>query len=287
MIATYSLNKFFAHKQVLNNINLNFKAGERIALLGQNGSGKTTFIRCLLGLYKFDGQIMVNGIDILKNRTNALEHITFVPQLPPPIKNTIEEILFLNEHLAGINTNHVSKISEDLGLNIDKIKKQAFKNLSGGMKQKFLIACSLARNSNILIFDEPTANLDSNARTVFFEYLKKISNEKLLLLTSHRVDELSEIITRTVEFDFGEVSMDEVFSSVTMKGSTRFLFQINFFRLTPLLEAALKDLGFIKEKTNSFVWSANISNDEKFRTQSLIARYCNFIKEIKMEEISK
>ena len=93
LISVDQLTKSFKKTTVIQNLTNGFKAGERIALVGQNGAGKTTLIRCILGLYKYDGTIEVLGMNPRKDREIILQNIGFVPQIPPPIKMTVGEIL--------------------------------------------------------------------------------------------------------------------------------------------------------------------------------------------------
>lgn len=84
MIQLNSLKKTFRRTPVLRGINLDFADGDRVALVGSNGAGKTTLVRCLLGQYTFEGNVLVNGLSPRENRREVLKHVGFVPQLPPP-----------------------------------------------------------------------------------------------------------------------------------------------------------------------------------------------------------
>ena len=89
--------------------------------------------------------------------------------------------------------------------------KKSFFKLSGGMKQKLLIAISLARKSNIIIYDEPTANLDPKARDDFYRLLKQNEDEKVLLFVTHRLEEVRDLVNRQIYMDLGTVVSDERF----------------------------------------------------------------------------
>ena len=86
---------------------------------------------------------------------------------------------------------------------------KSFFKLSGGMKQKMLIAISLAKKSNIIIYDEPTANLDPKARDDFYRLLKQNEDDKILLFVTHRLDEVKDIVNRQVYMDLGKIISDE------------------------------------------------------------------------------
>ena len=93
----------------------------------------------------------------------------------------------------------------DLKPNLNK----SFFKLSGGMKQKMLIAISLAKKSNILIYDEPTANLDPKARDNFYRLLKTDEQDKLALFVTHRIEEVKKIVNREIYMDLGTIVSDK------------------------------------------------------------------------------
>ena len=88
---------------------------------------------------------------------------------------------------------------------------KSFFKLSGGMKQKLLIAISLAKKSNIIIYDEPTANLDPKARDDFYRLLEQNEDQKTLLFVTHRLEEVKELVNRQIYMDMGKIVSDEIF----------------------------------------------------------------------------
>ncbi len=209
MIEIKNLEKTFNKVQVIKNLDIHFNAGDRIALIGQNGAGKTTLIRCILGLYTFEGELNVMGKDPRKDREGILRDIGFVPQLPPPLKMTVAEILDFFSIVTDTQKDKFIRIANDLKLDIEAHFNKPFLKLSGGMKQKLLVSLALARNPKILLMDEPSANLDPEAREVLFRYLKELPQDTLMILSSHRVDEIKSLVNRMVEMDLGKVVIDQ------------------------------------------------------------------------------
>ncbi len=194
----------------LDNVTVNIESGDHIAIMGPNGAGKTTLVRALLGYYHLNsGTIAVNGYDPVKNRTKVLEQIGFIPQLPPPIKLSCEELINFVEKSSRCKKEDIVKNSDRMGLDIRKNMGKSFFKLSGGMKQKLLIAIAASKNSKILIFDEPTANLDPDGREHFYQLLEELDKEKTTLFISHRLDEIEHLINRTIYMDLGEIVKDE------------------------------------------------------------------------------
>lgn len=209
IIAINNLTKAFKKTKVIEGLSHDFKRGERIALIGQNGAGKTTLIRCILGLYKFEGSIEVLGMNPREEREKILQNIGFVPQIPPPIKMTVGEMLTFFSTLTNTNQKEFIGISENLGLDIQSNINKPFMKLSGGMKQKLLVSFALGRKPKILLMDEPAANLDPKARDILFDYLHKFRKDALMIISSHRVDEVQNLVTRLIEMDMGEIVVDK------------------------------------------------------------------------------
>ena len=210
MIKTEKLTKKFKKTIILNQLDLEINKGERVALIGQNGAGKTTLIRVLLGHYVHEGSVAIFGLNPRNHRVKILDRIGFVPQLPPPIQMTVEELVsFSAETSEKSSSQKIQDHAANLGLDIVKNGKKTFQKLSGGMKQKLLISLALAREPEILIMDEPAANLDPQGRQAFFLYLTRKMRDTTMLLSSHRVDEVLNLITRIVELDFGKIVQDE------------------------------------------------------------------------------
>jgi len=209
LIAVDRLTKSFKKTAVIENLSRDFKAGERIALVGQNGAGKTTLIRSILGLYKYDGSIKVLGMNPRKEREKILQNIGFVPQIPPPIKMTVGEMLDFFGILTDTDKQKFINISENLGLDVKSNLQKPFMKLSGGMKQKLLVSFALGRSPKILLLDEPAANLDPKARTILFEYLHKFDKNTLMIISSHRIDEVETLVNRLIEMDMGKIVIDK------------------------------------------------------------------------------
>jgi len=201
--------KNFRKTNVINDLNCNFSEGDRIALIGQNGAGKTTLIRSILGLYKFEGKIEVLGLNPRTERRELLKNIGFVPQIPPPIKMTVAEMLSFFSKLTDTDRDEFVKISENLGLDLKNNLNKPFKALSGGMKQKLMVSFALGRKPKILLMDEPAANLDPKAREILFEYLHDFDKNALMIISSHRTDELESLVNRVIEMDLGKIILDK------------------------------------------------------------------------------
>ena len=210
MIEINNVSKKFGNALSLDNLTLTFKKDDCIALMGPNGAGKTTLIRLILGYYHpSSGTVLVNGLNPIQERIRVLQNISFVPQLPPPIKLNLDELISYACKSTKIERDAILHFAKEMELDIEPNLNKSFFKLSGGMKQKMLIAISLARQSEIIIYDEPTANLDPKARHNFHRLLKNEARAKTALFVTHRIDEMQELVNRQIYMDLGKVLTDE------------------------------------------------------------------------------
>ena len=210
LVSVKNVSKKFLGVNVLDDVSLDINSGERVAMMGPNGAGKTTLIRAILGFYHINkGTISVNGFDPIKQRVKVLENISFIPQLPPPIKISLDEMISFITKSSNISRELIFEESERMDLDLKKNLHKQFFKLSGGMKQKLLIAIALSKKSSLLVFDEPTANLDPKARDHFYRLLQELDKECSTLFITHRLDEIKELVNRQIYMDLGKIVEDE------------------------------------------------------------------------------
>jgi ABC-2 type transport system ATP-binding protein len=212
MIKVTNLTKKFGSNISLDSVSCELKKNESIALMGANGAGKTTLVRSIMGYYHpNEGEVLINGLNPIKNRLDVLDHISFVPQLPPPIRLSISELIEYIGVSAKVDGELIKHYANEMRLDISANMNKSFFKLSGGMKQKLLIAISLAKKSDIIIYDEPTANLDPKARDDFYRLLKQNEEDKVLLFVTHRLEEVKDLVNRQIYMDLGKIVSDERF----------------------------------------------------------------------------
>ncbi len=210
MIQVTNLTKKFASHVSLDNISVEFNKNDHVALMGPNGAGKTTLIRSIMGYYHPNsGEVLINGFNPIKERIEVLDAISFVPQLPPPIKLNLDELMKYIQTSSNVDKEQIMHYANEMKLDIKSNLYKSFFKLSGGMKQKMLIAISLAKKSEIIIYDEPTANLDPKARDDFYRLLEENEKEKISLFVTHRLDEVKDIVNRQIYMDLGKIISDE------------------------------------------------------------------------------
>lgn len=282
MIQFKNIAKTFRKARVLNGIDLEIGIGERVALIGSNGAGKTTLIRCLLGEYTHDGDVRIAGLDPREHRTEVLGKIGFVPQLPPPLKMPVGQLIDFSASLCGTDPARIHAIAERLGLDVASILTRQFVRLSGGMKQKLLIAIALGRDAQVLIMDEPAANLDPEARKIFFDLLAERQENVTMIISSHRLDEVSALVNRVIEMDMGQVVLDDrVADDVSLSG--QIACRIVIKREEPAFTKAIEAWQFSRS-ADGLVWEGEIAGPDRLRFHGMVARYIALVADISMQE---
>lgn len=208
MITMARITKRFGRVTALDDVTLSIATGERVAFVGANGSGKTTLLRALLGLVRFEGRITIAGADVAREPEVALRSVAYIPQIAPPIEAPVVEVVRATSAVRAIPEERTWERAAHLGLDVGLARGKRFRDLSGGMKQKLLAAMALATGAPVLVCDEPTANLDGKARAAFFELLADRPRGSIVVLCSHRVEEVRALVERVVELSDGKVARD-------------------------------------------------------------------------------
>ena len=283
MIQFKNVAKTFRKARVLDGISLDIALGERVALIGSNGAGKTTLIRCLLGEYTHDGSVAIGGLDPRANRTAVLGQIGFVPQLPPPLKMPVGQLIDFSASLCGTDPQRIHAIAKRLGLDIESILTRQFVRLSGGMKQKLLIAIALGRDAKVLVMDEPAANLDPEARKIFFDLLAERLEDATMIISSHRLDEVSSLVNRVIEMDMGKVVLDDRVADDTGLASM-YDVHLTLTRPDAAIAKALSGWSFA-DRGEGVQWHGQVPGPDRLRFLGMVSRYVGLVSRIEMAEV--
>ena len=205
MIEIKNIYKKFGKLEVLNDVNLTFKKGECIALIGPNGCGKTTLIKSILGMViPTQGDILFDQKSILK-KYRYREQIGYMPQIGRyPVYMKVGQIIEMIKKIR----NSESDLDEDLikAFELEKIFDKQMRTLSGGTTQKVSAVLAFLFNPDVLILDEPTAGLDPLASEILKDkIIKEREKGKLILITSHLLSELDDMISQIIFMQDGKV----------------------------------------------------------------------------------
>lgn len=219
MISVEKVWKSYGGRPVLQGAAFSLARGQRLALVGPNGSGKTTLMRCLLGLVAYEGKISVDGLDPLREHAQTQRLVAYVPQRAPALPVPVGELVAFWAAVRKRDREQLITSAELLGLGVVSIYNQPFPSLSGGMQQKLLAAMALASDCPVLLLDEPTANLDPQARAAFFSALSEKSPAPTLILSSHRLEEIRRLVDRVLVLREGRVAFDDPLESFLANAS--------------------------------------------------------------------
>jgi ABC-2 type transport system ATP-binding protein len=273
MITISHLSKHFEKRPVIDDLSLTVSASDRIALVGSNGAGKTTLFRCLLGHYTYTGRIAFDAARAGRRDADVLSRIAFVPQLPPPLRMPVGELLAFASGTGGASRSDMGAIAERLGINLDEVARRQFYRLSGGQKQKILITIALARRAELLIFDEPAANLDPVARRAFIDLLST-RKDCAMLIASHRLEEVAPLVNRVIELDSGKIALDDAVAD-RLKTGDLLNCSVSLHAAHEPFSRMMKEWNFTAVSGLSF--TGQVPAAEAFRFLSVMSRYAGII----------
>jgi len=202
--------------RVLKGVNLRFEPGERVAILGRIGSGKSTILRLLAGLYQpSEGMVEVDGIDLRQiDPADYRARVGFVSQEPRLFHGSLRENVLLGR--AHVDTSRLAEVARLTGLDrMIAAHPQGWELpvgemgglLSGGQRQLVALARCLVTQPQILLMDEPTSSMDAQSEVQFLRQLREAVGNRTLIMVTHRPAVL-ELVNRVVVVDAGKLVMD-------------------------------------------------------------------------------
>jgi len=189
---------------ILRSVSFDVHEREFVSVLGPNGSGKSTLLKLILGLLKpGKGEIRIYG----QRPDKARRMVGYMPQhahLDPHFPATVTDVVLMGRIDSSKFLGFYSRADKAAAIEaLEKVdlagcRNRPFSDLSGGQRQRALIARALAGDPRILIMDEPTAGLDSNAEAHLYELLRELNKEKTIMLVSHDVGVVSKLVDSVV-----------------------------------------------------------------------------------------
>ena len=208
-IVIRNLSKKFKDNLVLDNVNLKFESGNIYGLVGENGSGKSVLLKLICSFYiPSNGEILIDNINYCDNSSfpNNLRAFIDEPSFYPE-KTGLENLKELAKIQNKINEEKIIEALKIVNLYEEKDKK--FYEYSMGMKQKLGIASVIMENPDIMIFDEPFNGVDEKSREKIIDYLKRIKNKKIIIVSSHVKEDINKLCDKIYCFEKGTIKLNE------------------------------------------------------------------------------
>lgn len=234
MLKLKKVSKFYYSKGMVatgfTKVSLDFNIGEFIAITGESGSGKSTLLNVISGLDSYEeGEMYINGeetshytekdYEIYRKKYigNIFQNFNLITSYT--VYQNVELVLLINGYKRKEVKQKVLDIIKEVGLT--KYKNTKVSKLSGGQKQRVAIARCLAKETPVIIADEPTGNLDSKSAASVLKLLNEISKNKLVIVVTHNYDQVEDYVTRKITMHDGRVIEDTKLKETTSQENVR------------------------------------------------------------------
>ena len=212
MIKVKNLCKSYGEVEAVKTINFELNDGEVVGFLGANGAGKSTTLKIITGyLTPTSGTVSIQGKNILTNAHEIQKEIGYLPELNPLYgEMRVYDLLHFTAQIRNISGNNfkksLSRVVEQCGL--QGVIHKNISECSKGYKQRIGLACAMIHNPKILILDEPVTGLDPNQNVEIRTLIKTLGKEKLVLMSSHILQEIQATVNRIIIINKGEIVAD-------------------------------------------------------------------------------
>lgn len=265
-IEVKGVTKMYGAQRAVDNLSFLVAQGEIVGFLGPNGAGKSTTMKMITGYLQPDsGQILVSGIDVAQQPLEVKKKIGYLPE-----SNALYYEMFVREYLLFMADVHqvnnkkerVEEVITTVGLTRESSKKIG--QLSKGYKQRVGLAAALLHNPEVLILDEPTSGLDPNQIVEIRQVIKEAGKNKIVLFSSHILQEVEAICDRVIIINRGVLVADDSLINL-QRTSTANLVKVQFKE--PLEVEWLKRLPAVQavNKIDTYNWSLETDNPEAVR----------------------
>jgi ABC-2 type transport system ATP-binding protein len=235
MVEVKNLVKHFGAIRAVDGVTFSVKRGEILGFLGPNGAGKSTTMKMITGfLPPTDGTAVVDGFDVRKAPLEVKSRIGYLPESSPSYHEmTVEEFLGFIAEIRGIApAARRARIEEVLGMcRLKEVRRQVIETLSKGFKQRVGFAQAVLHDPPVLILDEPTDGLDPNQKHEVRRIIAGMAKDKVIVLSTHILEEVDAICTRVIIIARGKVVVDETPDQLRARGTSGRLDEV-FRKLT-------------------------------------------------------
>jgi ABC-2 type transport system ATP-binding protein len=267
-VVVRGLTKTYGEQKAVDNISFSINTGEIVGFLGPNGAGKSTTMKMITGYLEPNaGDINVSGVDVKNSPFDAKKKIGYLPE-----SNALYYDMYVREYLGFIADVHqisnkqqaINNVIEQVGLTPESKKRVG--QLSKGYKQRVGLAAALLHDPEVLILDEPTSGLDPNQIVEIRNVIKEQGKNKLVLFSSHILQEVEAICDRVIIINKGKIVADDKLANLHQR-STSSIVRAQFKEA--LEQEWLRRLAGVKSvnKIDTYTWSIETDDAEKVRIE--------------------
>jgi ABC-2 type transport system ATP-binding protein len=267
-VVVRGLTKTYGDQKAVDNISFSINTGEIVGFLGPNGAGKSTTMKMITGYLEPNaGDINVSGVDVKNSPFDAKKKIGYLPE-----SNALYYDMYVREYLGFIADVHqisnkqqaINNVIEQVGLTPESKKRVG--QLSKGYKQRVGLAAALLHDPEVLILDEPTSGLDPNQIVEIRNVIKEQGKNKLVLFSSHILQEVEAICDRVIIINKGKIVADDKLANLHQR-STSSIVRAQFKEA--LEQEWLRRLAGVKSvnKIDTYTWSIETDDAEKVRIE--------------------
>ncbi len=257
------ITKIYGTQKAVDNISFSVKKGEIVGFLGVNGAGKSTTMKMLTGFVKpTSGEIFINDIDVVKNPIEAQKHIGYLPEHNPLYLDMyVREYLEFQAEIHKTDKQQINEVIEKVDLTPEVHKKIG--QLSKGYRQRIGLASAILHNPDVLILDEPTTGLDPNQLVEIRELIKGLGKDKVVLFSTHIMQEVEAICSRVIIINKGEILVDKQLSE--LKENNEQTIHIGFdYKIEEQFLKRLPNITTIKNNYDNS-WTLTFDSEEDMR----------------------
>jgi ABC-2 type transport system ATP-binding protein len=267
-ITVKNLTKIYGGQRAVNDISFSINEGEIVGFLGPNGAGKSTTMKMITGfLEPSNGDIIVNGVDVKIDPLSAKKKIGYLPE-----SNALYYDMYVREYLDFVADVHdvknkktrIEEVVKLTGLIPESTKKIG--QLSKGYKQRVGLAAALIHDPEVLILDEPTSGLDPNQIIEIRNVIKEQGKNKLVLFSSHILQEVEAICDRVIIINKGKLVADDKLDNLR-KGASSNIVKVSFKETVDAKTLQALPSAIAVTQTDTTNWQITTNQPEQLRKQ--------------------
>ena len=262
-----NITKVYGTQKALDQVSFSIKEGEIVGLLGPNGAGKSTLMKIITCFIPpTSGNVNVCGYNIFDNPLDIRKNIGYLPEHNPLyLEMYVREFLIFVAGIYGIKNNTKQRVEEIIELTgLTKEANKKIGQLSKGYRQRVGIAQALIHDPKVLILDEPTTGLDPNQLEEIRQLIKKVGETKIVMLSTHIMQEVEAICSRVIIINSGKIVADDKTENLQslQNNSNQYFVEFNKEINTTLIKQHLKDItNVIYNGKNSYTITTKTNND--------------------------